>query len=244
MKKYLYITAFTLPIVAGPVWAQDETTPDETAPAPTEQMEDQTPGGDTGTTPDAPDAGTTTPDDGTMTPDAGTTTPDDGTTAPDDGTTLDSDPSAAEAPAEDGAPAAASGAVVPQQESAEILGDWILSTSVTSPDGETIGSIKDIIITEDGQITGVILGVGGFLGIGQKDIAVDYSELDIQYDGDAIELAMTREEAEAAPEYQYREKETAPAPVDDTMGTGGMDSGMGAGTGMGGDTGMGGTTVE
>ena len=127
-------------------------------------------------------------------------------------------------------------AVVPQQDSAEMLGDWLLSTSVTSPDGETIGSIKDFIITEDGQITAVVLGVGGFLGIGEKDIAVDYSQLDIQYDGNAIQLAMTREEADAAPEYQYRDKETPPPATGDAMGATGTDMNSETGT-MGGEAG-------
>jgi hypothetical protein len=39
-------------------------------------------------------------------------------------------------------------------------------------DGENIGDINDVIITQDGQVMAIIVGVGGFLGIGQKDVAV------------------------------------------------------------------------
>lgn len=202
MKKYFYITAIAFPIVTGSAWAQ-ETTIQPTDQAPAEQTEGETP--DAGVAGSAPAAGDMATE-----------------SAPAEGMAAESADSETTVPPSD--------AVVPQQDSAEMLGDWLLSTSVTSPDGETIGSIKDFIITEDGQITAVILGVGGFLGIGEKDIAVDYSLLDIQYDGNAIQLAMTREEADAAPEYQYRDKETPPPATGDAMGATGTD--MNSETGM------------
>ena len=208
MKKYLYITAIALPIVTGSAWAQ-ETTIQPTDQAPAEQTE--------GETPDVEMAGDT-PAAGDMATES----------APAEGMATESADSETTVPPSE--------AVVPQQDSAEMLGDWLLSTSVTSPDGQTIGSIKDFIITQDGQITAVILGVGGFLGIGEKDIAVDYSQLDIQYDGNAIQLAMTREEADAAPEYQYRDKETPPPATGDAMGATGTDMNSESGT-MGGEAG-------
>ncbi|MEB3420435.1 PRC-barrel domain-containing protein [Salipiger marinus] len=241
MKKYLYITAITLPFAAGSAWAQDTTTP-PADPAPTEQMDSESPDSATGMSTDQAPAEDMTEDmeaegemdaEGDMDAEGTDMTGD----APATGE-MASDAPADAVPSEGGAENA--DAVVSQQDSAEMLGDWLLSTGVISPEGETIGSIKDFIITEEGQITGVILGVGGFLGIGEKDIAVDYSQLDIQYDGDAIELAMTREQAEEAPEYQYREKETPPSaqPAGDAMGTGGTGSGMGTGTGTGTGSGM------
>ena len=212
MKKYLYISVIALPFAAGPLWAQD-TNLKPTDEAPAEQMESEAPDSGAGMSTDTPAAAPSADAPAEQT---------DGTVTMDDTTD------------EAAAPVATSDAVVSQQDSAEMLGDWLLSTSVTSPDGETIGSIKDFIITEDGQITAVILGVGGFLGMGEKDIAVDYSELDIQYDGDAIQLAMTREEADAAPEYQYRDKQTPPPASGDAMGATGTEMNNGTeGTGMG-----------
>ncbi|SDF87992.1 PRC-barrel domain-containing protein [Alloyangia pacifica] len=233
MKKYLYITAITLPFVTGPVWGQ-EATMSPTDEAPAEQMEGQ-----------APEAGA---DMNAQAPGADTSAPGSTDTAPAEGmageTQMDAAPAdGMQAETSDGdAAAPTSDAVVPQQDSAEMLGDWLLSTSVTSPDGETIGSIKDFIITGEGQITAVILGVGGFLGMGEKDIAVDYDELDIQYDGNAIQLEMTRDEADAAPEYQYRDKQTPPPATGDAMGATGTD--MNSGTGMtGGEAGTAGTEL-
>jgi len=114
----------------------------------------------------------------------------------------------------DEAPVATSDVVVEEQASAEVRGDWIDGSTITSTEGETIGEIVDLIInTEDGNVTAAIVSVGGFLGIGAKQIAVDWNELQIDYDGQEITLAMTREEADAAPEYAFRERQEAPPPA-------------------------------
>jgi sporulation protein YlmC with PRC-barrel domain len=45
-------------------------------------------------------------------------------------------------------------------------------------DAERIGEINDIVIGESGSISAVILGVGGFLGVGEKNVAIEYNLLD------------------------------------------------------------------
>lgn len=128
--------------------------------------------------------------------------------------------------------------IVQSQGGSEVRADWVLGGRVTTPDGEMIGSIEDLILDEeDGSVNAAVVSVGGFLGFGAKEIAVDWSELDMNYDANEITLGITREEAEAAPAYNFRDRETAPAPQPQT-GTG-MDTG-GAGMGTGGTgTGMG-----
>ena len=44
-------------------------------------------------------------------------------------------------------------------------------------DWEDIGEVNDVIVSWDGNVRGVILGVGGFLGLGEKDVAIDMSSL-------------------------------------------------------------------
>lgn len=124
--------------------------------------------------------------------------------------------------------------IVENQAGSEVRGDWVLGARVYNPEGEFIGSIEDLILDqEDGAVNAAIVSFGGFLGFGAKEIAVDWSELEINYDGNEITLAITREEAEAAPEYSFREQESAPAPMPETgTGTGiGTDTGTGTGTG-------------
>ena len=45
---------------------------------------------------------------------------------------------------------------------------------------EKIGDIVDVLLNPQGQVEGVVIGVGGFLGIGQHDVAVPFSELQWQ----------------------------------------------------------------
>ena len=50
--------------------------------------------------------------------------------------------------------------------------------SVYGADGESIGSISDVLVSEDGKVMAVLVGVGGFLGIGEKDVAVSMTALE------------------------------------------------------------------
>jgi sporulation protein YlmC with PRC-barrel domain len=50
---------------------------------------------------------------------------------------------------------------------------------VYGADGQSIGDISDVLISKDGSMNAVIIGVGGFLGIGEKNVAVDTSALQL-----------------------------------------------------------------
>nr|WP_162623629.1 PRC-barrel domain-containing protein [Paracoccus saliphilus] len=118
---------------------------------------------------------------------------------------------AAEGEADESAAAASAAEKVEMEQAAnEWRVDWITGTNVTSPEGESIGSISDLILDGDtGQMKAAIIGVGGFLGIGEKQIALPWAELVINSDAQQISTDLTREEAEAAPEYVFRDRETA-----------------------------------
>ena len=51
-------------------------------------------------------------------------------------------------------------------------------------DWDDIGEVNDIIVTEAGKVKAVILGIGGFLGIGERDIAVNMSSLNLVRESD------------------------------------------------------------
>jgi len=70
---------------------------------------------------------------------------------------------------------------------------------------EDIGEINDLIVSTDGEVTAVILGVGGFLGMGERDVSVSMDEIRmINTDGNdqLLVVTTTREELEAAPAYE------------------------------------------
>lgn len=69
---------------------------------------------------------------------------------------------------------------------------------------EAIGDISDFVLDNSGQVKAVIIGVGGFLGIGEKAVAVDFAQLRWVADPNGEQVLMmdtTREALEAAPEF-------------------------------------------
>jgi ribosomal 30S subunit maturation factor RimM len=94
---------------------------------------------------------------------------------------------------------------------AQKQGDWFASDmigeTVTNAANENIGDINDVIINEQGQVQAAVIGVGGFLGIGEKNVAVEWDSFTVtpQADNDAdkvkVQLNATKETLEAAPAY-------------------------------------------
>src|SRR5215213_1906801 len=57
------------------------------------------------------------------------------------------------------------------------LASNVIGATVYSQDDQSIGDINDIILSPEGQPSQVIVGVGGFLGMGEKDVVLDMSKL-------------------------------------------------------------------
>jgi sporulation protein YlmC with PRC-barrel domain len=68
-----------------------------------------------------------------------------------------------------------------------------------------IGDVNDILIDKDGRVSTVIIGVGGFLGVGEKDVAVPFTALKVaEKAGDRyLVINATKEALEKAPGYIY-----------------------------------------
>lgn len=62
-------------------------------------------------------------------------------------------------------------------------GAWRVSDlegkEVYSAENESLGQINDVLVSQDGSVNAVIVGVGGFLGIGERNVAVDISALQL-----------------------------------------------------------------
>jgi sporulation protein YlmC with PRC-barrel domain len=98
----------------------------------------------------------------------------------------------------------------------EIIGKQVYSSSAA--DAEHIGDVNNLVVGESGEIAAVIIGVGGFLGIGEKNVAVNYAELEWVTAEDGSErfvLPTTKEALETAPSFETTEADAA-APADAT----------------------------
>jgi PRC-barrel domain len=83
--------------------------------------------------------------------------------------------------------------------------EGILGRGVRSAADENMGRIVDVLVDRTGQIRAAIIDFGGFLGVGSRKIAVDWSALHFPPPGKPgarISLDLNRNQVNAAPEYQ------------------------------------------
>lgn len=81
---------------------------------------------------------------------------------------------------------------------------------VMNASGEKIGNINDILFSRTGQMTTIVIGVGGFLGLGEKQVAIPFTAVTyVEKDGvRQITVPMTKEILKSAPSYKHTEKTT------------------------------------
>jgi len=69
----------------------------------------------------------------------------------------------------------------PSASSSSFQGDWraskVVGLSVYNENNENIGSINDLVMDKDGKIQAVVIGVGGFLGVGSHLVAISYEKM-------------------------------------------------------------------
>lgn len=83
----------------------------------------------------------------------------------------------------------------------------LIGAEVKTAGDEDVGSVQDLIIDADGQVVAIVIAVGGFLGMGEKDVAIGWDHVTRSGAADEQDLRidMTREELQAAPEFQQED---------------------------------------
>ncbi len=123
--------------------------------------------------------------------------------------------------------------------------DWsaqaLIGRSVENTEGENLGEINNVIVNEKGDVVAVTIGVGGFLGLGEKDVGVPFDALDFRtekstadeaptgkndtadsrYDSEhsnmQIVLNATRQQLEKAPKFQWLDEQNDKRAGTDTV---------------------------
>ena len=88
--------------------------------------------------------------------------------------------------------------------SSEISANKLLNESVRNAANESSGDVNDVLIGSNGKVAAVIVGVGGFLGMGEKDVALPFDQLSFAKDSDGalrVTTSMTKDSLQSAPEY-------------------------------------------
>jgi hypothetical protein len=92
------------------------------------------------------------------------------------------------------------------QDKATFLASAIIGGNVYSPSNESVGDVNDLVIKPTGEIEAVVVGVGGFVGIGEKNVAIALNRFTMEPTPDLastkLVLNATKEELEAAPAFK------------------------------------------
>ena len=117
-------------------------------------------------------------------------------------------PKSSEAPSSAELPKSAEASGAPfltKQESSDWLVGNLIGKSVVNADNESIGDVNDLVTDQNGKIIAIVVGAGGFLGIGEKDVAIRFEDVKLARDenNDVKVIAdLNKETLASAPDYQ------------------------------------------
>jgi hypothetical protein len=96
---------------------------------------------------------------------------------------------------------------------AKIAASGIVGRTVLGPDGQEIGRVVDVLVDARGDPRAAVIDFGGFMGVGARRVAVDWSALTFPPAGSAadIKLDLTTDQIKNAPAYTDQTKSAAVA---------------------------------
>ena len=91
--------------------------------------------------------------------------------------------------------------------------DWY-KQNVYTPQNDKIGDIKDVLVDKSGKIDGLVIAVGGFLGVGEKDVIVPFSDVKATMKNDKWYLTMnaSKDALKKAKGFKYDSNKTTWVP--------------------------------
>ena len=83
------------------------------------------------------------------------------------------------------------------------IANKMIGRSVVNSTGDKIGEVESALIDQDGKVRYVIVGVGGFLGMGERDVALRWDQLTMADNDQKIVVNMTKEQLSALPAHRF-----------------------------------------
>jgi sporulation protein YlmC with PRC-barrel domain len=98
--------------------------------------------------------------------------------------------------------------------SSKTVSDWY-KQDVYDPSNSKIGKIDDVLVSDSGQVSALIVGVGGFLGAGEKDVAVPFTAVkwSTKDSKKYLTMAATKDDLKSAQGLKYDSDKTAWVPA-------------------------------
>jgi len=82
----------------------------------------------------------------------------------------------------------------------------LIGRNIKNPANETVGEIKSVYITPDGKVDSVMVGVGGFLGVGEREVRLAWRDLQVMDNGEKVVVNMTKDQLKAMAPYKYKDE--------------------------------------
>lgn len=102
----------------------------------------------------------------------------------------------------------ASTQIINSQRSDQWLASKFNGTDVIGADNEKIGDVSDVLFDKTGKVEAFIVGIGGFLGIGSKDVALSPAAFEVvpgdtsKNEADKLRLSMTKDQLKQAATFE------------------------------------------
>lgn len=101
--------------------------------------------------------------------------------------------------------------VIPEEAAEHLRAKKLIGSAVFNAEGEQVGKVDDIVFDDQGRLVGVVVNVGGFFGIGGKPVAIAAENAALVGDEETqrqvVQVNMTRQDLEQAPEFKTKEQQ-------------------------------------
>lgn len=82
----------------------------------------------------------------------------------------------------------------------------LIGADIKNADNKKLGEVQAVQLDAAGKVRNLIVGVGGFMGLGERAVSLDTSKVTVADGGDTLRTTLTEEQLKAMPEYQYSDK--------------------------------------
>jgi len=106
--------------------------------------------------------------------------------------------------------------VSPGPRAEQLTTEDLFGYRVTNPERENLGTIRALVLDEEGRVARAVLAVGGFLGIGEKEVAIDWKHLQLHPEQATVVVDVTLAQLERAADMS---RAAEGAGLDDRRGT-------------------------
>ena len=118
----------------------------------------------------------------------------------------------------------ADGNYLTEQATTQVSANDYIGKSIYNSANESIGDVNDLLFEENGGLVAAVVGVGGFLGIGEKDVALPISKLTLTRDAQnnnevRLSTTETAEALKSAPEFKTLDDKQAASDTSTTSST-------------------------